>query len=223
MSTPDCRHVRVAVGGDPHDLAPDVRAHLETCAECRKFQAETLALDSRLRAALELPLAGFRKAAPVQARAPVRRYALAASVMLAVLLGGGFWLLGSQNALAGEIVEHVRHESSSWGAQAAVPAESLADVLRKAGVSFDTSMPVVYASACPFRGHRVPHLVVQTADGPVTVMILAHEKVSGREEFSEDGYRGVLVPAGEGSMAILARDGAVPDEVAATLVSGVRR
>jgi hypothetical protein len=208
MSTPDCRHVRVAVGGDPHDLAPDVRAHLETCAECRKFQAETLALDSRLRAALELPLAGFRKAAPVQAQAPVRRYALAASVMLAVLLGGGFWLLGSQNALAGEIVEH---------------AASLADVLRKAGVSFDTSMPVVYASACPFRGHRVPHLVVQTADGPVTVMILAHEKVSGREEFSEDGYRGVLVPAGEGSMAILARDGAVPDEVAATLVSGVRR
>lgn len=221
MSAPDCRHVRVAIGGDPHNLAPDVRAHLETCAACRKFQDETLALDSRLRAALELPLTKFREAA--QAQAPVRRFALAASVMLAMLLGGSFWLLGSQNALADEIVEHVRHESGSWGSQQAVTASSLADVLQKAGVKFDTSMPVVYASACPFRGHRVPHLVVQTAEGPMTVMILAHEKVSERQEFSEFGYRGVIMPAGEGSMAILARDGAVPDDVAATLVSGARR
>ena len=143
-------------------------------------------------------------------------------MVLATLIGGGFWLLPPQSALAGEVVEHVKHESGSWGAHNVLPAAELALVLQKVGVTFDTSMPVVYAMACPFRGHRVPHLVVQTADGPMTVILLAHEKVSERQEFSEGGYHGILVPAGSGSVAILARGGAVPEAVATKLVSGVR-
>lgn len=214
----DCRHVRVAIGGDPHQLSPEVSAHLATCAACRQFHAETLALDGRLRQALELPLAKFRKSSPP----PARRFALAASVVLAMFAGGGFWLLSSKDALAGEVLEHVRHESGSWGAHEVLSPAALADVLQKAGVEFDTSMPVVYAMACPFRGRRVPHLVVQTANGPMTVMLLAHEPVAARQEFSEEGYRGVLLPAGEGSVAVLTRDGAVPAAIEAALVSGVR-
>ena len=52
---------------------------------------ETVAIDGRVRAALELPLTKFRKAAPP----PARRFALAASVVLALLIGGGFWLCAS--------------------------------------------------------------------------------------------------------------------------------
>jgi len=68
----------------------------------------------------------------------------------------------------------------------------------------------------------VPHLVVQTANGPMTVMLLAHEKVSGRQEFSEGGFAGVLLPAGEGSVAVLMQDGKVPDAAATQVLSGVR-
>ena len=71
-------------------------------------------------------------------------------------------------------------------------------------------------------GASSPHLVVQTANGPMTVMLLAHEKISARQEFSEGGYRGVLLPAGEGSVAVLMQNGAVPDAVATQVVSGVR-
>jgi hypothetical protein len=214
----DCRHVRVAIGGDPHDLAPEVKAHLAGCPGCSRFLLETLALDGRLRAALELPLAKFRRAeAP-----PVRRFALAASVVLALVLGGGFWLLKPQPALAGDVLDHVKHEAASWDAHEVLTPAELAEVLRQAGVQFDSSMPVVYAMACPFRGRKVPHLVVQTADGPLTVMLLAHEKVSVRQEFSEGGYHGVLLPAGAGSVAVLAREGNVSDAAAEKLLSGVR-
>jgi hypothetical protein len=219
MTAPvDCRHVRMAIGGDPHEIAPDVREHLAGCATCRQFHAETLALDGRLRAALELPLATFRK----PARSAVRRFALAASVMLATLVGGAFWMLGSQSSLAGELVAHVKHENSSWEFRDELSESALSVVLQKAGVEFDSSMPVVYASACPFRGRLVPHLVVQTNEGPLTVMLLEHEQIRARREFSEDGYRGVLVPAGDGSIAILARSGDVPGEVTQKLVNGVR-
>ena len=213
----ECRHARVAIGGDPHDFPAEVRAHLATCDACRQFHAETLAMDGRVLAALELPLAKFRNTSP----APVRRFAMAASALLATLIAGGSWLLWPQPALAGDVIEHVKHESDSWAAHEVLPASELALVLQQAGVKFDTSMPVVYAMACPFRGHRVPHLVVQTTDGPVTVLLLAHERVSERQEFTDGGYHGVLVPAGEGSVAILAR-GEVPESVAAKLVSGLR-
>ena len=216
--TDECRHARVAIGGDPHDLPADVRAHLSTCEACRQFHAETLAMDGRLRLALELPLAKFRQAAP----APSRRFALAASVVLAALVAGGSWLLWPQPALAADVVEHIRHEGDSWNAKDTLPASDIAQVLQKAGVKFDSSMPVVYASACPFRKHLVPHLVVQTPEGPMTVMLLAHERVSEPQEFSEGGYRGVLMPADSGSVAILARKGHVPNTVANELVSGVR-
>ena len=58
----ECAHARIAIGGEPHALPPEVTAHLATCAACRQFHAETLSLDGRLRAALELPLSNFRKA-----------------------------------------------------------------------------------------------------------------------------------------------------------------
>lgn len=214
----DCRHARVAIGGDPHEISPELRDHLATCAACTRFRSETLALDGRLRAALELPLTEFRKAeAP-----PARRFALAASVVLAVLIGGGFWLLKPQPALAGDVLDHVKHEAASWDAHDVLTPSELAEVLQKAGVQFDSTMPVVYAMACEFHGRRVPHLVVQTAEGPLTVMLLAHEKVAVRQEFSEGGYHGLLLPAGSGSVAVLARDGNVPDTVANKLLSAVR-
>ena len=214
----ECAHARIAIGGEPHALPPEVTAHLTSCAACRQFLAETLALDGRLRAALELPLSKFRKAAPV----PARRFALAASVALAILAGGSLWLFRPQAALADEVVDHIRHESGSWSAREVLSASELADVLRQAGVTFDSSMPVVYAMACPFHGLLVPHLVVQTASGPMTVMLLAHEKVSGRQEFSEGGFEGVLLPAGEGSVAVLMQNGKVPESAATQVLSGVR-
>jgi hypothetical protein len=66
---------------------------------------------------------------------------------------------------------------------------------------------VSYASSCAFRGHQVPHLVIQTESGPVTVMVLVHEREPKPVQFDEQGYRGVIVPvAGHGSLAVLTRD-----------------
>ena len=216
----NCAHARLAIGGDPHEQSPELSAHLATCAACTRFRSETLALDARLRAAFELSLAEFRK--PARQASPARRFALAASVILALTLGAGVWLLNPQPALAGDVLEHIKHESASWDAHEILTASQLTEVLRVAGVQFDSSMPVLYAMACPFHGRRVPHLVVQTADGPLTVMLLAHEKVAGRVEFAEGGYRGILLPVGEGSVAVLARGGDVADAAVAKLVSGVR-
>jgi len=53
-------------------------------------------------------------------------------------------------------------------------------------------------------------------------MLIRHEHVMRRTEFSQGGMHGVLLPAGAGSVALLTRDGEVPDALAADIVSRVR-
>ena len=91
-----------------------------------------------------------------------RRFALAASVVLALFVAGGFWLLRPATALAGEVVTHVEEEADSWNSRENLPASQVAEIMRTAGAHFDSPYPVVYGYPCPFKGHRVAHLVVQT-------------------------------------------------------------
>src|SRR5437764_976561 len=58
-----------------------------------------------------------------------------------------------------------------------------------------TSDRIRYAQSCWLRGHYVPHLVIQTSRGPVTVLILRHEQVRARRSFHEAGMTGIIVPA----------------------------
>jgi hypothetical protein len=216
-AAPECRQARLYIGADPHHLPADIAAHVEGCAACRRFRDETLSLDGRVHAALDLPLAHFRRAAVV--RTP--RFALAASVVLALIVAGGFWLFRPSTALAGEVVAHVEEEADSWNSHEGLPATQVAEIMRTAGAQFDSPYPVVYGYPCPFKGHRVAHLVLQTSHGTMTVMLIPHERVRRRTEFARAGLSGVLLPAGSGSVALLTRDGTVPDALADEIVSRV--
>jgi hypothetical protein len=98
-------------------------------------------------------------------------------------------------------------EPDAWLRTDPVSSSALQGVLRDSGLRLAAGAGVVsYASSCAFRGHQVPHLVIQTESGPVTVMVLVHERQSKPVQFDEQGYRGVIVPvAGHGSLAVLTR------------------
>ncbi len=132
--------------------------------------------------------------------------AFAASVAAALIVGFTLWLSRPPESLAAEIVTHVKGEPNSWHQTQPVGTDRLEAVLRKSGVRLGDGMqPVVYASSCWFRGHFVPHFVVMTKNGPVTVMILMNEKVTAPQQFNEEGYAGLLVPVRTGSVAVLSR------------------
>ena len=133
---------------------------------------------------------------------------MAASVLLAVVVAGGLWLSAPGPSLAADVVTHMRGEPQAWRrTDLPVPDSQLETVLRDSHLRLGSGTGIVsYANSCSFRGHQVPHLVVQTEAGPVTVMVLVHEQVSKPVQFDEQGYRGVIVPvAGHGSLAVLTR------------------
>jgi hypothetical protein len=202
----NCTHARLLLGAEPHSADPELAAHLASCSACAAFRDEMRALDGRIARALERP----PQLAP--ARRPVvwRQWAMAASVLLASVLVLGVWLLRPTDTLARDLVAHVRHEPDSWLAAQQVSAEGIADALHRSGVAIDlTSDRVTYAQSCWFRGHYVPHLVVQTAQGPATVLLLHHVQVPAPRTFREGGMNGIIVPADKGSVAVLAHDGNV--------------
>ena len=202
----NCEQARLQIGADPSAGTAELEDHLRDCAQCRQFREEMRTLDTNIRRALERPPGWVGSP---RTTATWRPWALAASVLLAMLAVLSVWLLRPSDTLAREVVAHVQEEPESWLAQEHVDAQGISEALRGAGVSLDiTSDRITYAQSCWFRGHYVPHLVVQTAQGPVTVMILRNQRVSGRRTFHEGGMSGVIVPAPQGSIAVLARGGA---------------
>jgi Protein of unknown function (DUF3379) len=206
-----CDEARLLIGADPGASTPVLEEHLATCAACARFRDEMRSLDADIRRALEQPPDIAR---PRSGRQPLpwRQWALAASVVFAVL---GVWLLRPSDTLAREVVAHVQGEPQSWLATQHVSAQGITQALHGAGVALDiTSDRIMYAQSCWFRGHYVPHLVIQTARGPATVLILRHEQVRARRAFHEAGMTGVIVPAEQGSIAVLARGAGDLDDLA---------
>jgi hypothetical protein len=211
-------HYRTAIMADPHSADAQLRAHREACAECRAFTERLLRFESRLERAMQvdiaptaavLPFAHKRGNAPLAAR---RWMALAASVLLGAAIVAGLWLTLPQQGLAAAVVAHMAGEPEAWRrTDIAVPPPELADVLKDSKLRLKPDAGIVsYASSCTFRGHRVPHLVVQTSTGPVTVMVLVHEAVLHVAQFDEQGYRGTIVPVpGHGSIAVLMHDSGI--------------
>jgi hypothetical protein len=192
---------RRALLADPRSDDAELRRHREACSECRAYGESLLRFESRLERALKLTLAE-----PAVRRRP-SRLALAASVLLALVVAGAVWLAAPRASLAAAVVAHVVDEPQSWIPQAPVADPKLAAVLRDTHMHLNGEAGAVsYATNCEFRGHVVPHLVVQTAEGPVTVMVLVHEAAAKEVQFDEHGYRGVILPvAGHGSIALLMR------------------
>jgi hypothetical protein len=236
----NCESVRESLDAEPAARAPAIAAHLATCPECARHAADLAAFDAKLRRALEIPVPARAPPAidlaPVELparRAGARRprmlgwFALAASTLLAAILVVAITTIYPRQALATAVVGHMALEPDAWAVtDVKVPDAALAYVLNRSGVRLEPGVPQIsYAHSCWFRGWFVPHLVVQTTAGPVTVMVLRHEHVAWDAPIDEGGYRGVIVPAGRGALAVLSRggvDAAAIDAVAARVAAAVR-
>jgi len=179
---------------------------------------------------IEVPTAPAR-AAPVRDRR-WRWVAVAAGVLLAVgvsvrwLQDYGYLPTGD---LASDVVAHIHHEPSAVripvvSAGDAVPDPDLEAVVLAGGARLDHLQPMVrYARLCPFRGETVAHLVVQGEAGPVTVLLLPHERVEHPVPVDEDGFVGTIAPLEiGGSIAVIGQPGEALTDIQREVAAAVR-
>ncbi len=170
--------------------------------------ARALQIDVPPLVMLELPDVDDNVAAlPVRRRskAPLW-FAVAATVVLGLSIAlrmSSFFV--EYDSLADEVLAHLDHEPRSLVVtdvpvsdrrlQRAVPA-SMAVFDRDATL-------ITYANPCIINGKRVPHLVVQGQHGPITILLMPEEKVAETTPLDGDTVHGVILPVGEGSIAII--------------------
>lgn len=232
----NCSDARFALAADPRNGDPALLEHLERCSACAAYASDMHELDRRLRATLAVPVPDLELPSgpyPATAASPpsggalaridrTRRFALAASVAGVAILVGLLWAGFPRQSLASAVVAHMAHEPDAWSTTAVLAEAEIDEVLARSRVRLAHDLAgVTYANSCWFRGRHVPHLVVQTTDGPVTVLVLPEEPVEQSIQFGEAGYRGTLLPAPRGSIAVLARDEADVKQVASRLMAAI--
>lgn len=234
--TTNCLEVRRVLGAEPQRRDSAILAHCKVCAACAAYMQDMLALDTRLDRALSIPVPDDLEARIVldaslkhdRRPRPLTWLALAASLLLAVGISAGvWWEARTELPLAAAVIQHVKNPMES---DAIVPGQPLIrkvslveGVLDKVGVQVRGGLDdVTYARVCPFRGRLVAHLVVRGKDGPVTVLLLPHIHVNKPQHFNEEGFRGVIEPAGSGSIAILANNPSPMQPMADELVGKVQ-
>ena len=207
----NCLDFRRAVLSDPRQAGEERLAHAASCTACRAFAERQADLDNRLFDAIGVAVPDGLADRVLVARGLGRRrtpwlWALAASVVLAT---GVALIVPPEMAgerLAREAAMHAEEERESFRARQAAAPGFLRAVLAEQGMQLAASIgEVTYARLCPLAGNTARHIVITTPDGPVTLFLLpADDQRRRRAEIATGGMTAIAMPAGHGSIAIVA-------------------
>ncbi len=231
----NCEDYRKALTTEP--AYEDESGHVRTCARCQAFSSEITALNERILAAMEIAAPELQLPAlpeidteNVVALSSLRSFsrpawfAVAATVLLAVLLG--VQMTGSDAvgaSLAEQVVAHLDHEPGALVRSSTPVGDArLLQVVPSdiATMNHDVGL-ITYAENCTINGKQVPHLVIQGVRGPITILLMPEEKISGAETLDGQSIHGVILPVGDGSIAIIGERDEPLDRVQQDILSSV--
>tara|TARA_B110000116_G_scaffold271346_1_gene291865 strand:+ start:1942 stop:2673 length:732 start_codon:yes stop_codon:yes gene_type:complete len=237
----NCEAYKEALGADPSASFEGGSEHSADCASCSAFTEEMQAFEIRIAAALcidtpdikipdlpeieddnvvELPF-GRKSAIITQAW-----LAVAATVLLAVFVG--FWAVDDYYApsglsLADEVLAHLDHEPGALAVtNVAVSNDQLSKVIRRSSGTMNANIGLVsYAKSCTINGRVIPHLVLQGEKGPITLLLMPEEMIDQATTLNGKGVNGVILPMGNGSIAIIGERGEPLTELEKSIINSV--
>ena len=133
-------------------------------------------------------------------------FAVAATVVLATSISLRMSdMFRTYDSLAEEILAHMDHEPGAMRVtDIAVPDERLARVVPASIARFDRDKALItYAQPCIIKGKTSPHLVIQGEHGPVTIILMPEVGVAETTPIEGENVKGVILPVGDGSIAII--------------------
>lgn len=200
------------------------------------------AFDERLAAAMEIPVpelvmpelldietANVESLSGRRALSRPTWLALAATVLIAAVVGirmtdTGMSDMGvTYGTLEEQVLAHVDHDPAALQASTTpVSDRSLARAIPVdlATMNHDVGL-ITYAQSCSINGKEVPHLVMQGVHGPITILLMPHEKIAAATILDGVNIKGVILPVGDGSIAIIGDREEQLDQVTENVVNSV--
>jgi len=216
----DCKTVRDRIEADPAHLDQDCAEHIAGCAACAAYSDRVRNAEWLIHEALRFDVTAVKRHAARKSAVRwtiVRRRTVWSGVAAMLVAGAALWYgvnvgpaVGTDPLLA-EVIDHWYEEPGSWvRTDVQISPASLVEVVNgRAEIDIGRLGLLSYAQSCFVRGEWVPHLVMQGERGPVMLLLLPHERVDEPQTLTlpDEGLSGVIVPLGEGSIAVIAEDG----------------
>lgn len=218
------------IGADPRNREARIVQARESAPEFEHAAREAELFEDKLETAINIrPPDDLLEQIKAINQQPVRRsnwipLAMAASLVIAIGAAGLAWKQTRHWDSVGDYVaDHYSHDGASLVAKAAGPAEK-ADIERILA-RFNTSATDELASRiqlikfCPTPDGRGAHMVINTEQGLMTVILMPHTDVNNGEVIEFENMHALLVDLGPGSAAIIGEQ----DQAVETLQAMVRQ
>ena len=221
----NCTEFRRKLLEDPACTDADFAEHRAVCAACDAEAREVERLDAALRDLVRVdPPSDLKRRLYLRTSKRTRiPLALAASMAGLLAIAVAFWhqsvpIVGDQ-ALAAEVMEHVLHEPQAFVAHEPLPMDELRTA--SSAISIDPEgfrrVLVTYAMPCELMSRPGLHLVIASERGPVTLLVIVDVRVSESRLVSREGFRGVVKPIRDGSVAVIGAPDAPIEQLAQDL------
>ena len=231
----NCEEYREALMADPAWTGG--AGHVAECAECQAFSRKVQALNLDIARAMQInvpPLAmpdlpdiDTDNVTTLPLRGRSRKpfwFAIAATVVLAASISLRMsGMFETYESLEEEVLAHLDHEPAALQVtDTPVSDERLERALPAAVAVFDRNESLItYASPRVINGHRVPHLVIQGQYGPVTILLMPEEPVAAVIPLEGENVHGVILPVGDGSIAIIGSRGEPLDPIQQNVINSI--
>lgn len=218
----NCEDYREALAGDPLASIEGGDAHVAACESCATFRAGMQALDLKIARALSINIPNLEmpELPDIEDDNVVNIpfgnkptfslptwIGIAATVVIAAFVGVRMidFDSGSGLPLDEEVLAHFDHAPSALRVTTvAVSDEQFSSVVNPSIGTMDRNVGLVtYANSCAINGKIIPHLVIQGEKGPITLLLMPDEMIDGAMTLDGKGVNGVILPMGDGSIAII--------------------
>ncbi|WP_027708137.1 DUF3379 family protein [Zooshikella ganghwensis] len=228
-----CLEFRRLALEQPAAIPAEAQAHIRQCASCKQFYqklntqeaalAQALAVDVpedlvakimlRQSFAPEEPGASTGKRERQGVKRGIISFALAASIgVLAVMLN---WIpltntpvVEEHGATAELMIRHVEDEAGTLAKTELVSMDTFRETLQKVNLQASADYSgITFAGNCIVDGILAAHFVVQTPEGPVTVLLMPNHPFKEPVDYSNKRWHVAMVPMEKGSAAFISEPG----------------
>ncbi len=214
----------------PFQLTQEMQAYLTQHPELKLMVQKARELDQQIEKSLRVEVPEGLEARILlkqlheeKASPPLKEYStqskpwtlwsgIAAS-FLVVLVGLGVWQerahlfpLKATDVIA-HVVHHMEDEPEFMTLSKSPKSEqALQKLFLTVGASLEHPVEhMSYVGECVINGQKGLHIVLQEAEGPVTIIVMPGQQLAAMEAFEASGYQGELLPVKGGIVAIMGK------------------